>query len=26
MMPVVIFVCLAVLFHLIMTQTKYGRH
>jgi inositol transport system permease protein len=26
MMPVVIFGVLAVLFHLIMTQTKYGRH
>lgn len=26
MMPVVIFVALAVLFHLILTQTKYGRH
>jgi inositol transport system permease protein len=26
MMPVIIFVCLAVLFHLIMTQTKYGKH
>jgi len=26
MMPVVIFVTLAVLFHLILTQTKYGKH
>lgn len=26
MMPVIIFVALAVLFHLVMTQTKYGRH
>ncbi len=26
MMPVVIFVALAVLFHLILTQTRYGRH
>jgi len=26
MMPVLIFVALAVLFHLVLTQTKYGRH
>jgi len=26
MMPVIIFVALAVLFHLILTQTRYGRH
>jgi inositol transport system permease protein len=26
MMPVVIFVSIAVLFHLIMTYTKYGKH
>lgn len=26
MMPVLIFVSLAVLFHLILTQTKYGKH
>ena len=26
MMPVFIFIVLAILFHLIMTQTKYGKH
>lgn len=26
MMPVVFFVALAILFHLILTQTKYGKH
>lgn len=26
MMPVVIFVTLAILFHLILTQTRYGKH
>ena len=26
MMPVAIFICIAVLFHLILTQTRYGKH